>query len=164
MVIEYQIKRIDPVKAFFYNLQHSRRTQFIILGGASLFFAYSLYFRYRIEGGLVLYDFGLAFLFAIGLVLAVPVLFYLTAKTQKRRLTINPDGIETKIGSREDKVSWKAVGRIASIQDGILITGKNANSFSIPASAFESPEQRQSFLDLATQYHSNANRDELEQL
>ena len=26
MVIEYQIKRIDPVKAFFYNLQHSRRT------------------------------------------------------------------------------------------------------------------------------------------
>jgi hypothetical protein len=164
MVIEYQIKRIDPVKAFFYNLQHSRRTKFIILGGASLFFAYSLYFRYRIEGGLVLYDFFLAFLFAIGLVLAIPVLFYLTANTQKRRLTINPEGIETKIGSREDKVLWKVVGRIASIQDGILITGKNANSFSIPASAFESLEQRQSFLDLATQYHSDANRDELEQL
>ena len=81
MVIEYQIKRTDPVRAFFYNLQHSKRTRFIILGGGSLFFAYSLYFRYRIDGGLVLYDFGLAFLFAIGLVLAVPLLFYLTAKT-----------------------------------------------------------------------------------
>ena len=164
MVIEYRIKRIDPVRAFFYNLQHSRRTKFIILGGAILFFGYSLYFRYRVEGALVFYDFVLAFLFAIGLILAIPVLFYLTANTQKRILSINPEGIETKIGSKEDKVRWKVVGSIASIQDGILITGKNANSFSIPASAFESPEQRQSFLDLATQYHSDANRDELEQL
>jgi len=66
--------------------------------------------------------------------------------------------IETKIGSKEGKILWKAEDSITAIQDRILITGKNANAFSIPASTFKSAEQRQNFIDLATQYHINANR------
>ena len=114
MVIEYQIKRFDLVRAFFYNLQHSRRTRLIMLGGAILFFAYSLFVRYRMDGRLVLYDFVLSFLVTIGLILAVPAYFFITAKTQKRILSINPEGIETKIGSKEGKILWKAVDSIAS--------------------------------------------------
>jgi hypothetical protein len=71
-------------------------------------------------------------------------------------LSINPKGIETKIGSKEGKILWKAVDSINKVQDRILIIGKNMNAFSIPASAFKSAEQQQ-FIDLAIQYHSNAN-------
>jgi hypothetical protein len=164
VVIEYQVKRFDLVRAYFYSLQHSKRTRFIVLGAAILFFAYSLFFRYRIYGGLVFYDFVLAFLFTIGLILAVPVYYFITANMQKRILSINPEGIETRIGSKEGKVLWKAVDGIDSTQDRILIIGKNANAFSIPASAFKSSEQRRSFIDLATQYHAHANREEFEHL
>ena len=114
MVIEYQIKRFDLVRALYFNLQQSKRTRLIFIGGAILFFAYSLFFRYRNYGQLVFYDFVLASLYTIGLILAVPAYFYITANTQKRILSINPEGIETKIGSKEDKVLWKAVDRIAS--------------------------------------------------
>jgi hypothetical protein len=164
MVIEYQIKRMDLARIIFYNLQHSRRTKWTVIGGGTLFFAYSLFLRNSINGQLVFYDFILSFLVTIGLILAVPVFFILTARTQKRILSINPEGIELKIGSREDKAPWNAVDRIEATQERILITGKNVNSFSIPASAFKGSEQRQSFMDLATQYQSDANREEFEHL
>ncbi len=164
MVIEYQIKRFDLVRAYFYNLQHTKRTRLIVLGGAILFFAYSLFLRYRIYGRLVLYDFILSVLITIGLILAVPLFFFITAKTQKRTMSIRPEGIATKIGSKEGKILWKEVDRIATTEDRIIITGKKANTFSIPASAFTSSKQRQSFIDLATQYHFDANREEVDHL
>ncbi len=155
MVIEYRIKRIDLVKAYFYNLQHSPRTRLIVLGCAFLFFAYSLFLSGR-SHPLALSDFIVAVLLAVGFILLIPVISFLTAKTQKRTLSISPEGIETKIGSQEGKIPWKAVDSITAAQDKILITGKNANAFSIPSSAFKSTEQRQQFIDLASRYHANA--------
>jgi hypothetical protein len=72
MFIEYQIKRFDLVKAYFYNLQHSQRTRLIIFGAAFLLFVYDLFLRYRSYSHLVLNDFIVAVLFAIGFILAVP--------------------------------------------------------------------------------------------
>ncbi len=76
MVIEYQIKRIDPVRAFFYNLQHSRRTSLSSWAVHACFLLTVYIFVIAFMVGLVFYDFVLAFLFAIGLVLAIPVLLY----------------------------------------------------------------------------------------
>ncbi len=156
MVIEYQIKRIDLVKAYFYNLRNSPRTRLIVLGMAFLFFVYRLFLRYRIQGNLNLNDFVVATLFAVSIILVITVLSFITAKTQKRVLSINNEGIETKIGRKEGKILWKAVDSIATTQDRILITGKNANAFAIPVSAFKDSEHRQQFIDLAKQYLTNA--------
>ena len=108
MVIEYRIKRMDLVKAYFYNLRHSSRTKLIVLGGALFFFVYNLFIRGR-SHPLAVNDFVIAILFAVGFILLIPVFSFLTAKTQKRTLSISSEGIETKIGSQEGKIPWKAV-------------------------------------------------------
>ena len=152
MVIEYQIKRFDLVKSYFYNLRHSRRTQLIVFGVAALLVLISLFQSYSYQGKLTLGDLIYALLSGLGLILAIPVLSFLTAKTQRRTLSINQEGIETKIGSQQGKILWKAVDSVVSTQDRVFITGKNANTFTIPASAFSSSELRGQFVDLATQY------------
>jgi hypothetical protein len=152
MIIEYQIKRFDLVKSFFYALQHSRRTQLIVFGMAFLFFVYYLLLRYSIHGSLVLNDFIFAILEGIGIILAFPVLSFLTAKTRKRTLIINPAGIETRIGNQAGKIPWENVDSVVATKDRIFITGKNANSFTIPSSAFTSADLRNQFIELASQY------------
>lgn len=154
MVIQYRIKRMDLVKAYFYNLQHSPRTRLIVFSGALLSFAYNL-FMGSSSHPLVLNDFVVAVMFAVALILFIPFFSFITAKTQSRNLYISPEGIETKIGSREGKIPWKAVDSITTTQDKIIITGKSANAFSIPASAFNSVKERQQFIELASQYHAN---------
>ncbi len=156
MVIEYQIKRVDLVKAYFFNLKNSSRTRLIVLGLAFLFLAYYLFIRYRIQGNLNLNDFAVAILFALIIIMGIPVISFITAKTQKRVLSINDEGIETRIGKQEGKILWKTVDSIKTTQDRILITGKNANAFTIPVSAFNDSEHRQQFIDLANQYLVNA--------
>ena len=101
-------------------------------------------------------DFVASVSFAIAFIFLIPAFSFLTAKTQKRTLSISLEGIETKIGSQEGKILWKAVDSITMAHDKVLITGKNANAFSIPSSAFNSEEQRQQFVDLASRYHTKA--------
>lgn len=155
MIIEYRIKRFNLVKTFFYNLLHSRRTQIIIFGVAALVILYALFVQYRSHGNLVLSDFLVALLWGVLYILAIPVFSFLTAKTQKRTLSIDKDYIETKIGSQEGRISWKSVESIAVTNDRIFITGKNTNFFSIPLNAFATPELRNNFIALATRYHAN---------
>ena len=158
MVIEYQIKRFDLVKAYFFNLRNSSRTRLIVLGVAFLFFAYYLFLRYRIQGNLNLNDFVVAIMFVVGIILAIPVLSFITAKTQKRVLSINEEGIETKIGKKEGKILWKAVDSISTTPDRVIITGKNANAFTIPENAFKDSEHRQQFIVIAQQHLANAKK------
>jgi hypothetical protein len=155
MVIEYKIKRLDIVKAYFYNLRHSRRSQMIIFGMAALLVLYSMFLNYRRYGKVGFSDFFFAILFGLVFICAVPALSFLTAKTQKRTLSISQEGIETKIGSQTGKIPWKAVDRVVATEDHIFIVGKNANAFTIPSSAFANPELRNQFIELASQYHGS---------
>ena len=156
MVIEYQIKRLDMVKAYFHNLRHSRRTQVIMFSVAIISALLSLFIRYLTDGNLEAFDFIYAICFGLFLILLVPVISYLTAKTQKRTLSINQEGIETKIGTQGGKIPWQAVDSIATTEDHIFITGRNANAFTIPASAFANPDLRNQFIEFARQYLSNS--------
>jgi hypothetical protein len=47
--------------------------------------------------------------------LILPAVSFLTAKTKKRTLSINQEGIETKIGSKEGKIPWQAVENIVAM-------------------------------------------------
>jgi len=101
---------------------------------------------------LVFYDFIAAFFWALCLILLIPAVGFLTAKTKKRILSINQEGIETRIGSKEGKIPWQAVDSVVATKDRIFITGKNANTFTIPLNAFTSDDLRNKFIELATQY------------
>ena len=155
MVIEYQIKRFDPVKSYFYNLRHSKRTRVIIFGAAAIVILFSLFLRSTNHTPLVLSDFIASFLIGFGLILLIPLVSYLTAKTQVRTLSIGQEGIETKIGRYAGKIPWTAVDSIVATQDRIFITGKAGNTFTIPSGAFANAEMRSQFINLAGQYHSN---------
>ncbi len=156
MVIKYRIRRVELVQAYFYNLQHSRRTRFIVLGFSAAIFAYNLFLGYRTHGQLTLSGVASALAFALGFVLAIPAIAFLTAKTQERTLAIDAAGIDTKIGNKAGTIPWKAVASVALVGDRILVTGKTANVFSIPASAFQSDEERVRFISLASGYQKSA--------
>ncbi len=153
MVIEYQIKRFDLVKAYFYSLRVSRKTQTVILGIAAFIALFSLFLGYLKRGHLIILDFVFALLFGFFFILLLPFISLLTAKPQKRTLSISPDGIETRIGSQEGKVPWDAVKSVVGSKNVIYIIGKNGNAFTIPSSAFASPDLRSRFIELANQYH-----------
>ncbi len=157
MDIEYQIKRFDLVKIYFHNLRYSKRTQLILFGFAGLLFLLILFVRFLTYGKLLASDFGYAFLWALVFFLVIPLMLLLTAKTQKRWLSIGQEGIETKIGSQKGKISWKAVDSIVDAKGYIYVIGKNANAFSIPNYAFENDDSRNEFLDLATKFHVEVN-------
>ena len=156
MVIEYQIRRIDVVKAYFYNLRHSSRTQLIIFGFAIFVVLQHLVFGRSSSTGLSISDYATALIYGIVAVLLIPAIGFVLAKTQRRILSINQQGIETRIGAKEGKIPWTTVENVTEVNDRIIITGKNANVFTIPINAFSTKEQRTEFLNLTKRYQSNS--------
>src|SRR5580765_4594621 len=140
MIIEYQIKRIDIVKVYFYNLRHSSRTQLIIFGAAIFIVLERLIIRHNSVGNLNVSDYLTALIWGFAVILFVPAANFIFAKTQKRTLSIDQQGIETRIGTKEGTIPWTAVDKIADANERIIITGKNANTFTIPMNAFISNE------------------------
>ncbi len=156
MEVTYRIKRFDLVTAYFYNLRHSARTRLIVLGASALVFVLLLISRFSEHGRLLPSDVLYAFMWALVAILLIPALSYITAKTEQRILSIGEAGIETRIGNQTGSIPWKAVDSIAVAGDRIVITGKTANVFTIPARAFESDQDLQHFADLANQYRQTA--------
>jgi hypothetical protein len=157
MVIEYQIKRLDLFKLLYYNTRRSKRTQ-LVLGGAIVFtYLSSLLIRYFTLGNLSFSDFRSAFVSVIIFIIGLPILLFLLAKTQNRWLSISQEGIETKIGTQHGMVSWNAGDSLVETKEYIYITGKSANAFSIPNSAFENNDTRTQFMELAIKYHNEVN-------
>ena len=152
MIIEYQIKRIDVVKAYFYNLRYSSRTQLIVFGFAIFIALQILFVRRFSSDSLNVSDYITALVYAIGATLLLPVISFVTAKTQKRSMSIDQQGIETQIGSKKGEIPWTAIAKVTESNDRIVITGKNANAFTIPASAFLNKEKQTEFFNLAKNY------------
>ena len=156
MVIEYQIKRIDVLKAYFYNLRHSSRTQFIVFGFAIFIALQILFIRRFLSDRLNISDYIVALICAIGAILLLPVISFFTTKTKKRIVSIHQQGIETHIGSKTGEIPWESVASVIEANGRIVITGKNANAFTIPVNAFSNTEQKTEFLNLAKNYHANS--------
>lgn len=156
MLIEYRINRFDLVRGFFFNLRHSPRTQQFVFGASAIGGLYTLFIRHRINGHLTPSDFIIALVVALVIILSIPVFSFVTAKTQKRKLSITTEGIDTQIGSQSGRIAWKSVDSIIVTHDRIFITGKTANAFIIPSRAFISDAQRDKFIELAIEYHNKA--------
>jgi len=156
MIIEYQIKRSDLVKAYFYNLGHSRITQLIVFGASVFVIGYNLFFRYRAQSTFTLPDILISFLSGLVFIILIPGFLFLTAKSQKRILSIGPHGIETKIGTKSGSIAWNEIASIAVEKDTVLITGRNANAFTIPARAISNAEVHRQFIEMTAQYRAQS--------
>lgn len=158
MEIEYRIARLDIAKAYFFNLRHSLPVRLRTFGVAAFLAALFLFFRYRATHGQIG---GADILAALGwgvlYIFLLPALGMLFAREGKRTMSINPDGVEIRMGSMSVKIAWTATESIAETGDLVLITGKNGNVFTVPYGAFASQEQRTEFTKLAGRLHSEAN-------
>ena len=74
-------------------------------------------------------------------------------KPEIRTLSVDQQGISTKVGTWHAVIPWREVRRIASGTDEIYIEGKNGNALIVPNRAFSAPEQRTAFLERVTQWH-----------
>ena len=93
---------------------------------------------------------------ALGMVLLLfPLWPQLKFKSEIRTLSIDHQGISTKVGTWHAVIPWVEVGRIAPGADGIYIEGKNGNAFIVPNRAFTAPQQRVEFLECVARWHSH---------
>jgi len=71
-------------------------------------------------------------------------------KPQERTLTVNENGLDTKIGKKEAHIGWNEISRVAETHDTILIIRKRTgNALIIPKRAFRSEQEREAFYKLA---------------
>ena len=156
MKIEFKIRYLEVIKAYFYNLRHSRRTQTTLLGAAALIAIFVLWITYRNQNFLTPSDYATALLTGLSLFILIPAANVFTSISQKRIIAISPQGIVTNTIGPTSKMAWKTIESILATDDLILITSKNVNVLSIPARAFESNKQRKEFIFLANQYFKSA--------
>ena len=156
MKIEFKIRYLEVIKAYFYNLRHSRRTQNTLLGAVVLIAIFVLWMTYRTQGFLAPLDYVTALLTGLSLLILIPAASVFASISQKRIITISPQGIVTNTIGPTAKMAWKTIESILATDDLILITSKNVNVLSIPARAFESNKQRKEFIFLANQYFKSA--------
>ena len=75
-------------------------------------------------------------------------------KRSIRTLTINPEGIDTTIGSKSGKRKWSEIARIDDNGKEIVVTMLNMNAFIIPMRAFSSDGYRTQFLSYMMEWKS----------
>jgi drug/metabolite transporter (DMT)-like permease len=100
MTIEYALTRAEVPQGFFESLRSSPKYVVLILFCSAVFGAYSLLLRGALFRHLMLRDIIIACIWAVGLLILMPLGMFVRAKTAKRTLTISPDGIYTQIGER----------------------------------------------------------------
>ena len=94
---------------------------------------------------------------ALVLVLVLfPLWPQLKFKPEIRTLSVDQQGVSTKVGTWHAVIPWREVGRIVPGADETYIEGKNGNAFIVPNRAFIAPQQRVEFLECAGQWRLQA--------
>jgi hypothetical protein len=94
---------------------------------------------------------------ALGLALVLfPLWPQLKFKPQIRTLSVDQQGISTKVGTWHAVIPWRDVERITPGVEAICIEGKNGNAFVVPNRAFTAPQQRVEFEEHVIRWHSAA--------
>jgi hypothetical protein len=155
MTIEYQSKRAEVAAAYFYTWRHSWRMRlFQTWIAVTAFAAWSIQlssperpFRSTILP---------AALGTLAVLAFLPLYPQIMFKSRMRRLTVDPDGIHTTIGSLRGDIPWARVASVSLVGDRIYVLGKNLNSFVIPDRAFSGVEHRAEFVKNAESWWKGA--------
>lgn len=154
--IRYKARRMDLLRALWHNLRHSARTRTILLCVCAGLFAWFLLIDFSSLGRVTSASVWRAAWWVLGVLVVLPIVLLLTAKTSERRLSIDKQGLVTSVGRRHGEIAWKKIDSVEETPEGVVITGKNANLFAIPNTAFADEHERAAFVQLARQYLSRA--------
>ena len=146
MTVEYALTRTEIVRGFFRSLSISPKFRATILLNLTFIAALVLLLRIALSGSFKTWDALVAVAWALGALAFLPLWLFIRGKTEKRTLTISPDGIRTEIGKIRAQVSWDKIKLVTNAGQFILIAKRGGNSFFIPVRAFSSLNNRDLFL------------------
>jgi hypothetical protein len=152
MIIRYEMEPEGTALAFWFRWRRSAlfKLGVFAVGLIPAMFAFALAYSALPRRP------GLALLIAVVVdacsPFAFPKLLTSLAKRGERILSIDADGISTRVPTGDWQVTWRHVQQIATTGDFVLLLGVGINSVAIPNRAFEDLEQRDEFLRRAERY------------
>jgi sugar phosphate permease len=146
MTIEYALTRIEILQGFLRSLARSPRYLLTIIFYALVMSGVVLATRGAFSRSLTRNDVVAAILAAVGFMIFLPVMLFISGKTSKRTLTISSEGISTEIGSIKGQIPWHKVKVIVETDRYFLVSRANGNAFFIPSRAFSGPEHQAEFV------------------
>jgi hypothetical protein len=149
------LSKLEILQSYLQALRNSPRLLLIVLtycvGTGVLISA----LRGSFAGPSIAALLGEVFVFTLTVFLFAAFLVFARGKTAERTLSVSQDGIATRIGSLEGKISWSKVKSVSEMASYILIVGTTGNAFFIPARAFVSADHRAEFLDEVARWRSS---------
>lgn len=153
MIIEYLPPGKNNLNKFLDNLRSSPKARFwlllaiIVLEGFYFFNQVAMNHRSIQLSDIVV---------ALGILVIFPAYIYLMfamrLRTQKRTLSIGPEGIFTNYGPQSLMIGWPEFSSITATDELVIISGKSGNEFTIPKSAFSDNNQQTDFIKLVSGY------------
>lgn len=146
MTVRYSLSRREVASGYLYGWKYSstfRRQMLLLALSVGAAAVASTYVQRRAIGGGDIVT-GLAW--AVGALLAMPILLALRAKTQERVLELAADGIKTTIGQRSGTVPWSAITFVRDARVFVVIGIRNMNAFFVPNRAFADAGARKQFV------------------
>jgi hypothetical protein len=157
MTIKYALTRAEILRSFFRSLRTSRKFLAMIVLVSAALGALPLATGGAFSRPWTLSDLWTVVAGAGGAFVFIAFVTALRGKTDERTLTISPQGIWTRIGSRQGDIAWSTVMFVTPAKDHLLIVRTNGNSFFIPARAFSDHEQEVRFVTQIEQWrHAKA--------
>lgn len=157
MIIEYLPPGKNNLNKFLDNLRSSPKARFwllfavIVLEG--FYFINQVAMNHR---SLQLSD----LVVSVGILIIFPgyiyLMFAMRLRTQKRTLSIGPEGILTIYGQQSLLIAWPEFSSITAADGLVTISGKSGNEFTIPQTAFSDNSQQSEFIELVTGYIRDA--------
>lgn len=147
ITIEYALTRSEVARAYLQAVRQLPEYRRRVIMVAAVCAIAPMFFRILTThhfGGPEILSAAIVFAVIMGL---LPIGLFLGAKTDKRTLTISPDGISTSIGTKSARIPWKSVKIVKDSGTFILVARTNGNAFFIPDRAFVSADDRAGFLE-----------------
>ncbi|HEX7568531.1 MAG TPA: YcxB family protein [Anaerolineaceae bacterium] len=157
MIIEYLPPGKNNLNKFIDNLKSSPKARFwlllamVVLEGFYFFNQVAMNHR-SIQLSDIVVAVGILFIFPAYIYL----MFAMRLKTQKRTLTIAPEGIFTNYGQQSLMIGWPEFSNITAADELVIISGKSGNEFTIPRTAFSDDRQQTEFIKLVSGYIRDA--------
>jgi len=146
VIVRYTLSRGDVARGYFYGWRYSgtfRMQMLLVAGGLAAFSLVSAWLQRR---SLDASDLASGAVWAGGVLVLMPALLALVAKTEERVLEVAPEGISTTIGRRRGRIPWSKIAFVRDAGPFVLIGGRNIKAFLVPARAFADARMREQFV------------------
>ncbi len=146
MTVRYALSRREVASGYFYGWRYSSvfRGRMLIL--LVLLGALSLVSPYLQRHSLDSSDIATGAIWAVAVIVIMPVFMALTAKTDERVLTLAAEGIRTSIGQQTGTFPWSTIAFVRDAGPFVLIGRTSMNLCLVPTRAFVDQHAREQFI------------------